>query len=218
MEHLPVIQDEYGQQVVNARDLWKALEVSKDFSNWIKNKIKTYGFEENGDYARKSTIRPKRRIVQGGDLRSIEYIISLDMAKELAMITNTDKGREIRKYFIAVEKAFRAGFEQKERELPPPREWTSDENFDFLLDAMEDRYKITQEHTTICQDALQAVRNHLKIFERHVTEALLWSGNGNKIIDQMRALKNDKKVDESAAKEDANEIMKFLNSIFNVPE
>ena len=90
-----------------------------DVSIAARGKIVTYGFEENADYVRQNLILPKRRIKRGGDRKTVEYIISLDMAKELAMITNTNKGREIRKYFIAVEKAFRAGFEQKERELPP---------------------------------------------------------------------------------------------------
>lgn len=88
----------YLVSTVSARDLHTALESKKDFSDWIKARIKKYDFIEGEDFVillhhlgEKS--RPK-----------IEYFLSLDMAKELGMIENTAKGREVRKYFIKCEK------------------------------------------------------------------------------------------------------------------
>ncbi|MBU4331700.1 antA/AntB antirepressor family protein [Patescibacteria group bacterium] len=52
---------------------------------------------------------------QGGDVRSIEYILTIDMAKEVAMLENNDLGKKVRKYFIKTEERFkqvmRAAFE-----------------------------------------------------------------------------------------------------------
>lgn len=58
-----------------------------------------YGFTENEDF---STFLSQST----GGRRATDHIIKLDMAKEIAMIQRTDKGKEVRKYFIQVEKDF----------------------------------------------------------------------------------------------------------------
>lgn len=85
-------------QLCDARSLHTFMEVRRDFSNWIKGRIRKFGFAANEDYllaksGENSEGRP-----------SIEYHLSLDMAKELAMVENNTKGREARRYFIACEK------------------------------------------------------------------------------------------------------------------
>lgn len=90
------------QQTVNARELHAFLEVGKDFSTWIKDRIEKYGFVEDVDYVKIDS--PKMGNQKGGDRRSIEYYISLSMGKELGMVERSDKGREIRQYFIRCEK------------------------------------------------------------------------------------------------------------------
>lgn len=85
-------------QTVSARDLHEALEIKKDFSAWIKKRIDQYDFVENQDFAR---IRKK---VEANNTTMVEYYISLNMAKELAMVENNAKGKEARKYFIDCEK------------------------------------------------------------------------------------------------------------------
>ena len=115
-----------GGQVVNARDLHEFLEVGKDFSTWLKSKIKKYDFLENVDYARiffdingKKIQSPKNG---GSDLQvferiyRIEYALTLNCAKELAMVQNNEKGRRARLYFIEVEKKYR---EMKEEATRP---------------------------------------------------------------------------------------------------
>lgn len=89
-----------GNVAVSARDLHNFLESKQQFSDWIKNRIKDYGFVENQDFISFSENYEKP---QGGR-PSKEYIITMDMAKELSMIERTDKGKQARQYFIECEK------------------------------------------------------------------------------------------------------------------
>ena len=98
-----------GKQAVNARELHQKLGVGKDFSSWIKNRIEKYGFVKNQDYSSFTQIVERAK---GATVRK-EYALSLDMAKELCMIENNEQGRLFRKYFIEVEKAARAKYEQE---------------------------------------------------------------------------------------------------------
>lgn len=93
------------QQTVNARDLWKALETETKFADWIKRRIKEYAFSESEDYA-----VLKNEKGENGQFKPIEYVISLDMAKELAMVEKNAQGRKIRQYFIEIEKEYRKEF------------------------------------------------------------------------------------------------------------
>lgn len=82
---------------VNARETYEYLGLAKgQFSRWIKSAIDKYDFIENEDYITIDTN------VEGIK----DYIVSLDMAKELCLVSSTQKGKETRKYFIAVEKQY----------------------------------------------------------------------------------------------------------------
>ena len=97
----PVIQQhEILEQVVNARELYEFLGSKRQFANWIKERIESYEFVENVDYVvfNKIVKNPK------GGRSSIEYAITVTMAKELAMVENNAKGKEVRKYFIECER------------------------------------------------------------------------------------------------------------------
>ena len=98
-----------GKQAVNARELHKFLGVGKDFSSWIKDRISKYGFVENQDYSSFTEIGERE---VGATVRK-EYALSLDMAKELSMVENNEKGKLARRYFIEVEKAARVKYEQE---------------------------------------------------------------------------------------------------------
>ncbi len=87
------------EQLVNARELWQALGVGKDFSNWIKDRIEKYGFKEGIDF---SPVLAK----SSGGRPATEYILRLDTAKEIAMVENNEMGRTIRRYLIEVEKRY----------------------------------------------------------------------------------------------------------------
>ena len=101
-ELIKITTNDEGKQLVSARELHEGLEVGKKFTDWIKNRINKYGFEENEDY----TIINNEVQSQNRERTYLEqdYIITIDMAKELCMVENNELGRQFRKYFIECEK------------------------------------------------------------------------------------------------------------------
>lgn len=108
---IPVIDGEIGgetQPCVNARTLHQWLKCGERFATWIKSRIKTYGFIENEDFACLSVItETQRRDGQKGKSKQTDYLLTLDMAKELSMVENNEQGRAARRYFINCEKVLR---------------------------------------------------------------------------------------------------------------
>ena len=87
------------RNTVNARELHEKLGVNSKFNDWFKNRVNQYDFTENIDFIGFSKNLEKPL----GGRPTIEYYISLDMAKELCMVENTEQGKKIRKYFIQCE-------------------------------------------------------------------------------------------------------------------
>ena len=104
---IKVYENDRQEQLVDARELHTALNNKRQFSDWIKQRIEQYGFVENVDFA---TYSKKKKKPQGGR-PTIEYALTLDTAKEIAMVENNEQGRKIRRYFIEVEKKAREMFE-----------------------------------------------------------------------------------------------------------
>lgn len=103
---IPVVDGEIGgelQPCVDARTLHAWLKSGERFADWIKKRIKTYGFIENEDFVSYSV---KTEKPQGGRT-SKEYTLTLDTAKELSMVENNEQGRTARRYFINCEKLLR---------------------------------------------------------------------------------------------------------------
>lgn len=84
------------KQTVNARDLHLFLEVGKDFSSWVKVQIERARLVEDRDFI-KLTQKGERQI-------SVDYHLTLEAGKHVSMMSNTDKGFEVRDYFIECEK------------------------------------------------------------------------------------------------------------------
>lgn len=99
---VPIFRDSSGL-AVDARALHEGLKVGRDFSNWIKDKFQKYGFVQGEDY---TPILANRSDGLPGKPR-IEYALTLDCAKEIAMTENTEQGRAVRRYFIEAEKRLR---------------------------------------------------------------------------------------------------------------
>lgn len=89
------------QQLVSARDLHKGLEIKKRFSAWVEQNFKD--FEENADF----TTVPQGTVVQSGNgtvRKYDDYALTLDMAKQLCMMSHSDLGKRYRRYFIELER------------------------------------------------------------------------------------------------------------------
>ncbi len=101
---LPIYEDDKKERLVNARDLHEKLQSKQEFANWIKNRIKKYEFIENEDFICFDKFIKADRY---GNKTLKEYYLTIDMAKELAMVENNQMGRKIRRYFIEVEKRYK---------------------------------------------------------------------------------------------------------------
>ncbi len=98
MQHIVIHKLNIGTELnsVNARELHEAIQSKQQFTDWIKNRLLKYGFIENQDYIKITT--------KVGNATAYDYFITLDVAKELCMVENNEKGREARRYFIEAEK------------------------------------------------------------------------------------------------------------------
>jgi len=143
-ELIPIFGQKIEQenvQTVNARDVHAFLEVKKDFSNWIKDKIKNYDFIEGQDYICSPNLASK---TGSGGHNIKEYYVSLDMAKELSMVQNNPKGKEARQYFIQCEKIAKAAILKEAQQIKrqSDKEWKQ----------LRDNSKATRK---TCTDAMQ---------------------------------------------------------------
>lgn len=100
-ELINVTLNENHEPVVSGRQLHETLGVKTKYADWF-NRMIEYGFTENQDFL---LLKNEQQTGRGGH-NKVDHIIKLDMAKEIAMIQRTDKGKEVRKYFIQVEKDF----------------------------------------------------------------------------------------------------------------
>ena len=103
MNELIKIEVRDGQQLVSGRELHKFLEVGTRYNDWIERIIGKYGFIENKDFI---AITQKRVTAQGNETEYQDHLMTIAMAKEIAMVANTEKGKQARQYFIKCEEAW----------------------------------------------------------------------------------------------------------------
>ncbi len=104
---LPILQSDRNDSKVNARDLHKQLNNGWKFTDWIENRINSYQLIKEIDYF---TVSRKYETVKNSSLqpkKTLDYNLTLDCAKQLAMVERTDIGALVRRYFIIIEKAFK---------------------------------------------------------------------------------------------------------------
>lgn len=104
-ELIKINEDEKGEVTVNGRDLHKFLEVKTKYIDWI-NRMIEYGFIKNIDFTEFNELSQKKegsRIVER-DIKN--HNLNISMAKEIAMLQKNEKGKQIRLYFIEIEKRY----------------------------------------------------------------------------------------------------------------
>ena len=105
-ELVPVYETSTGEKVVYGSELHAVLEVKSRFNDWIRNRLNDCEAAENEDYESFT-----KNLVSGG--QSKEYLIKLDIAKEMAMLERNEKGKQVRRYFIQVEKKYTENLKPK---------------------------------------------------------------------------------------------------------
>ena len=95
-ELIHVNYDDTACPSVSGRELHEALGVETRYNDWFKRMCE-YGFSEGEDFYSFLSKSPE------GGRPSTDHALSIPMAKELCMLQRTEKGKEIRRYFISVE-------------------------------------------------------------------------------------------------------------------
>lgn len=100
-EIINITLNDNHEPVVSGRQLHEALEVKTEYKKWF-SRMTEYGFNENEDFLKVT----QKCLTSSTGQNTTDHIIKLDMAKEIAMIQRTERGKQVRQYFIQVEKDF----------------------------------------------------------------------------------------------------------------
>ncbi|MCM1246665.1 MAG: antA/AntB antirepressor family protein [Roseburia sp.] len=102
---VPVYETSTGEKVVYGSELHKVLEAKSNYREWVKRRFRDIDAVENEDY---NTVEIST--LAGGTPKK-EHIIRLDIAKEMAMLERNEKGKQVRRYFIQLEKKYKVAQE-----------------------------------------------------------------------------------------------------------
>ena len=103
MNDLIKIEIKDNQQLVRGRDLHSFLEIGTRYNDWINRVVEKYDFTENKDFI---AITQKRVTAQGNETEFENHLMTIATAKEISMVSNTEKGKLARQYFIKCEEAW----------------------------------------------------------------------------------------------------------------
>ena len=98
-ELLKIDLNENQEPIISGRELHEVLEVKTKYKDWFPRMVE-YGFVEDVDYTPLIFEHPQNK------QPTIDHALKLDMAKEIAMIQRNEKGKQVRQYFIEVEKEY----------------------------------------------------------------------------------------------------------------
>ena len=98
---VPVYETSEGEKVVYGSELHGALGVKSNYRDWIRNRISDCDAVDGVDYEAAKILAPSGQ-------HRVDHIILLDTAKEMAMLERNEKGKEVRRYFIEIEKKYKS--------------------------------------------------------------------------------------------------------------
>lgn len=191
-ELIPVYETDTHEKVVNGRELHEFLEVGKDFTTWMKDRIEKFGFVDGEDYSPEMG-----RTSELGGRPKTEYILRLDMAKEIAMLEGNDQGKKVRKYFIAIETKARREPSMNVDLLTPEMQM-----FKHMFDAVAK----TQIEATETSRKLVLVENNISIIKETIIQR---EDNWRESLSKMfnTAVKNSKNQDFKSMRNESYTIL-----------
>lgn len=181
------IIEQNGIQLIDARELHRRLGVQTKFTNWFPRRVEEYRFDEGKDYFTENQLLPKNGQKVSHRPRT-EYFLTIDMAKEIAMVERTEVGKKIRNYFIEMEKLAR----ESAIKMPPSLNVYGKEALPYIEWLLLHQYSVTsgQYH--------RRIRKHPQHFYRtaegkwyinkEFAEALLQLKNGYQQLTKVQGL------------------------------
>lgn len=189
-ELIPIINNN-GIKAVDGRVLHAFLGVGKLFAAWIDGRIKKYGFVDGLDYKK---CFPNLESGFNGAQNKAEYIISIDMAKELAMVENNPKGREARKYFIECEKVALEAVEAVTAVKPLT---FAEMTLQVIGGLQEQVESLTIENQSL-NNTIETVSNTLDTTKKQKSAEKQWKTKNDKLVNSTKkrlGVKRDKDID-----------------------
>lgn len=154
MTELIKITEMDGRQVVSARELHSFLEVKKHFTDWAKDQLEWFAF--NVDY---QAVHLQVNASNGiGGTTKVDYALTIDAAKEIAMMSKVAKGKQARQYFIECERRL------KHLAAPTPKQLAyailqleeDKERMAKVIDSQADEIKYAAPKVQYCNTVLQS--------------------------------------------------------------
>lgn len=100
-ELVPVYETSTGEKVVYGSELHTVLGAPSVYREWIKRRVSDIDAIEEEDFQGVEISTPSGQTKK-------DHIIKLDTAKEMAMLERNEKGKQVRRYFIQVEKKYKS--------------------------------------------------------------------------------------------------------------
>ena len=181
------IIEQNGIQLIDARELHRRLGVQTKFTNWFPRRVEEYRFDEGKDYFTENQLLPKNGQKVSHRPRT-EYFLTIDMAKEIAMVERTEVGKKIRNYFIEMEKIA----QQSIIKMPPSLNVYGKEALPYIEWLLLHQYSVTsgQYHRRIKKHPEQFYRTAEGkwYINREFAEALLQLKNGYQQLTKVQGL------------------------------
>lgn len=169
-ELIKITENEQGKKVTSARDLYEFLEIKKHITQWLKPYIREdneYGFLEDVDFTR---IDGEVNPTNGVPIQ--EFILTVNMAKELSMLSKSKKGKQARQYFIDCE--------NKLKEITQPKlPTTYKEALLQLVKQVEENEKLGLENSELKE------QNKLKDLENRLLSGEVFAWAGTSLINSL---------------------------------